>query len=99
LTENGVRRPLNRLETEKHGHGLYRIGVSPTKANLKPWIKLKSLAKLSDRSVYLLETSAKGVGANPFEWWGSLFPIPSKHWLTIEHFKDGAWKEADIHAS
>jgi hypothetical protein len=93
LNVNGVRKPLNRIETEKHGKGLYRIGVHPDEANLKPWIRLKRHARLAPSSVYLLEDTAKELGANPFDWWGSLKPVSSEHWVRIEHFADNTWNE------
>jgi hypothetical protein len=93
LTENGVRRPLDKNETEERGNGLYRIGVSQIETELKPWMRLRRIARLSKRSIYLLETKGRDVGANPFEWWGTLLPVPSKYWKQIEHFKNGSWEE------
>lgn len=89
---NGVRIPLDRQETEKYGHGLYRIGVYPDRADLKPWLRLKSMARLSPRSVELLVSSAESVGANPYDWWGSVSPVPKRYWESIERFENGEWK-------
>jgi hypothetical protein len=84
---DGKKISLDRSGTEQLYNGLYRIGVSSHL--LTPWSDLQKLYK--PESVSTLE-DARRFGSNPSEWWGSLTPIKSEHWLTKERF-DKVWRE------
>ena len=93
LTENGIRKALSKSELEQIGNGLYRIGVSTNDSLVKPWMRLKKLARLTDRTIQVLEDSAEAIGANPFDWWGALVPVRSNHWTAVEHLSGGLWRQ------
>ena len=70
--------------------GLYRIGVSDDYP-LHPWLKLCRLARIGERYRRGLEKFARGVGSNPYTFWGTLRPVPIEDWAAVERFADGRW--------
>jgi len=74
---------LHRLEDyEVYGMDVFRIGVS--RSLLRPWIRLKEMSKMSGGMAAGLEKTARAVGSNPFDWWGTMRPIPQDKWEKVE---------------
>jgi len=88
----GIIRDLHTREenAEKCG-GLYRIGVKPEK--VKPWFRLKKLAHIHPEMAHGLENIAYEHGANPFDWWGTIFPVTVDQWESVQVLKDEVWTE------
>lgn len=42
-----------------------------------------------------IEEIARELGSNPFDWWGTMHPIPIEQWRTIEVYEatTKTWKE------
>ncbi len=76
-------------ETAQVGGGLVRIGVQPETA--LPWLKLKRLSRMQEWMATALVRSAKEMGANPFEWWGTFTPVSQSKWTAIETWSNGSW--------
>jgi hypothetical protein len=88
---NGESVPLHNLtDYAKYDFTVYRIGADTS--ILKPWVRLTKLARIPRDMVRALEDSARGLGSNPFDFWGTLFPVRSDGWKSIETF-DGSWKK------
>jgi hypothetical protein len=73
-----------------YGVTVYRIGVD--NSILKPWQRLKTLSRMSRHMAQSLERVAVSLGSNPYDWWGTLFPVPSEQWESIEEYGNGEWK-------
>lgn len=71
--------------------GCARIELKPT--NLYHWPKLKHLIRIESKKAQQLEDIGIERGANPLEWYGSLFPIGIDQWIKIEIYKNGKWIE------
>ena len=85
---------LHKLEDyETHGVRVYRIGVD--RDILHPWVRLKRLCGMPHGMAKSLETIARKVGSNPFDWWGTMRPIPIEKWRSIEVYDatTKTWKE------
>jgi len=88
---NGHVVPLHNLtDYAKYGITVYRIGVD--NSILKPWVRLTKLARRPREMVRTLENTARELGSNPFDYWGTLFRVSSDEWKSIETF-DGSWKQ------
>jgi hypothetical protein len=71
--------------------GCARIQVKPH--NLTPWPKLRHVARITSDNTTFLEKLGKERGANPTEWFGSMYPIGLDQWIKIEIYKNGEWIE------
>jgi len=75
--------PVHRLDDyERYGWRVYRVGVS--RDLLHPWIRLKRLCGLPPISAKGLEEYAREMGSNPYDWWGTMRPIPQDKWRSVE---------------
>ena len=84
---------LHRLEDyEVYGMDVFRIGVS--RSLLHPWIRLKEMSKMSAVMAFGLEKTARGMGSNPFDWWGTMHSIPKNKWRAVEVYnpETKAWE-------
>jgi len=71
---------------------VFRIGVLAG-GIIKPWSRLQRIARLHPDMASELEKLGRSIGSNPFDWWGSIFPVPLKLWVSVQELKDGAWEE------
>lgn len=71
--------------------GCARFEVMPN--NLIPWSKLKHDARITSDNAAFLERLGRERGANPLEWYGSMYPIGIDQWIKIEVCKNGEWIE------
>jgi hypothetical protein len=75
----GMPFPLSKLEDyAERGIGVFRIGVR--RSLLRPWVRLKEMVKMPREMGRNLEQTARGVGSNPFDWWGTVKPVPDTQW-------------------
>ena len=84
---------LHRLEDyEAYGKRVYRIGVS--RDLLHPWMRLKRLCGMPTSMAKALEQTARDIGSNPFDWWGTMRPIPQDQWRSVEVYNPAteAWE-------
>jgi hypothetical protein len=86
---DGSRRMLS-LEEMENRFGLYRIGVNRDES-FKPWLRLLQRARIPDWRVRDLETTGRARGANPYDWWGCLGPVPTAKWVFIETWNSDRW--------
>jgi hypothetical protein len=72
--------------------GIYpaRIGVSEETAPY-PFNKLRRLSRMKARTADDLINAASRLGADPKEWRGTLDPVPSELWQSVEVWKDKQW--------
>jgi hypothetical protein len=74
---------LHKLEDyEAYGKRVYRIGVS--RDLLHPWMRLKRLCGMPSAMGKALEMTVRELGGNPFDWWGTMRPIPQDKWRSVE---------------
>lgn len=89
----GMPFPLHKLEDyAKHGMDVYRIGVR--RSLLYPWLRLMELVKMPPQMGRSLEKIAREIGSNPFDWWGTVKPVPNRKWQSVEVYdpETGLWK-------
>ena len=89
----GMPFPLHKLEDyAKHGMDVYRIGVQ--RSLLHPWVRLKEVVKMPKEMGHRLERTAREIGSNPYDWWGTLKPVPDTKWKAVEIYdsESGLWK-------
>jgi hypothetical protein len=72
-----------------YGFTVYRIAV-PT-YRLKPYTQLLREVHMPKEVAKPLAESARKLGSNPYQWWGTTKPIPEEHWLSVEVYEDGRW--------
>lgn len=89
-TDDGQLFQLN-FEQQLELFGCARIEVKPN--NLYHWPKLKHVIRIDCEKAKLLEDIGIERGANPLEWYGSLYPIGMDQWIKIEVYKNGEWIE------
>jgi hypothetical protein len=83
ITLGSIKIYLHKLEDyEAHGKRVYRVGVS--RGLLHPWMRLKRLCGMPPAMGRALEQSARELGSNPFDWWGTMRPIPQDKWRAVE---------------
>jgi hypothetical protein len=75
-----------------HNMRVFRIGVLAG-GIIKPWSRLQRIAHIHPDMVRELDQHGLEIGSNPFDWWGSIFPVPMKLWVSVQELKDGAWEE------
>src|SRR5260370_26589560 len=74
----------------KLGIQIFRIGVGCRK--LKPWMRLKQLARMPKDMAQTFEKITRGLGSNYFSWYGSVFPVSVKHWEALENLLGDEWQ-------
>jgi len=80
----------------KYNRDVYRIGVR--RSLLRPWTQLPRLVRMDAQMQRALEHGARGLGSNPFDWWGTTRPVLGKDWERIEIYDPSkGWQ--DISAS
>lgn len=87
--------PLTKLEDYAARRiEVFRIGVQ--RSLLHPWTRLKEMVKMPPQMGRNLERTARELGSNPFDWWGTLKPVPDAKWQAVEVYdpKTGLWKPA-----
>lgn len=90
-SENGVVKDLTCFhDYAERGITVYRIGVETS--ILKPWVRLKTIAQMPRDMAKSLEKHARDVDSNPYDWWGTLFPVPSEKWHAVEVLVGGEWQ-------
>jgi hypothetical protein len=77
------------FEEQVSEFGCARIKVK--NIGLMTWAKLKHKASMNLDIALLLEKVGIEKGAQPSEWFGSLFPIKKSHWIKAEVYRDGKW--------
>src|ERR1700722_207149 len=90
-TLNGM--PLYKLEDyETSGRSVYRVGVS--RDLLHPWTRLKRLSGMTHAMARALEDVAREIGSKPYDWWGTMRPIPKDKWCSVEVYNPAskAWE-------
>lgn len=80
----------NRSDYAKAGFRIFRIGVD--RSRLHPYMKLKRLARMPKDMAQSLAASVRKLGSNPYDWWGTLLPVPKEHWETVEVLEGETWK-------
>lgn len=83
VQKDGVIVDLHRLE-DYADMGAYRIGVST--AFLKPYMRLCSMVRMPKKMDVALRATAAGHGSNPFQWWGSVLPVPASKWSAVQQY-------------
>lgn len=71
------------------GMGLYRVAVAAD--SMLRYVDLLKAAKIGITRRRQLESAARRVGANPFEWYGQLQPLPLDQALGLEIFDGTRW--------
>jgi hypothetical protein len=75
--------PLHKLEDyAEHGFSVFRIGVP--RSILHPWLRLKEMVKMPREMGRALENTARVLGSNPYQWWGTAKPITMDQWRAVE---------------
>jgi hypothetical protein len=93
LTVGGRIIDLFKLEDyEAYGKRVYRVGVS--RDLLHPWMRLKRLCGMPPQMARGLEKIAREIGSSPFDWWGTMRPIPQDKWRSVEIYNPAtkAWE-------
>jgi hypothetical protein len=93
LVVGGTLIDLHKLEDyEAYGMRVYRVGVS--RDLLHPWMRLKRLCGMPPVMARALEKIAREIGSNPFDWWGTMRPIPQDKWRSVEVYNPAtkAWE-------
>ena len=88
--------PLRKLDDyARLGWKVFRIGVE--RNLLHPWLKLKRLASMPPEMGRALERVARDLGSNPYDWWGTLKPVPDTKWKAVETYdpKTKTWQELE----
>ncbi len=81
---------IHRLDDyQRYGFKVYRIAV-PT-YRLKPYTQLLREVHMPKEMAKSLDESARKLGSNPYQWWGTTKPIPEANWLSVEAYEDGRW--------
>jgi hypothetical protein len=82
---------LHKVEDyERVGIRIYRIRLD--RSTLKPWARLKTLARVSVPMAQELERSARELGSNPYDWFGTLLLVPMEKWQAFEALVDREWR-------
>jgi hypothetical protein len=71
--------------------GCYRIGVDPK--ILKPWMRIQKVARIHPLLVRGLEYVGREAGANPDDWWGTVFPVYFYHWKKVQVLSGDQWED------
>lgn len=61
-------------EYAERGEAIYRIAVDTAACRLKPWATARKLW-LSTVVAHNLETFARKLGSDPFQWWATTAPV------------------------
>lgn len=83
---------LHRLEDYAEvGLLVYRIGVP--RGILKPWSILIRQARVPARMAQALANSARRLGSDPYDWYGSLIPVPRQQWASVQILTADGWQD------
>lgn len=98
MNEAGQVRTASIQETREFGGGLVRFGIDASR--LIPWRggELRKAARMAYAMAKRLEGIGLKQGASPFEWMGSLDPVPIGECLIQvmgEGYKDGVWIDVE----
>ena len=90
-----IRDLFDRDEYARYGMRIFRIGVD--RGILKPYMKLVRQVRMPAEMVSSLAEIARNIGSNPFQWWGTTFPVPIEDWKAVEYLDGQEWKSiADV---
>lgn len=81
------------FEEQSEHFGCGRIVVKAD--GFMTWAKLIYDTKIDKNLALGMEISGRKMGADPSEWFGSLYPIKKDKWISAEIFKDGKWIEVE----
>ena len=82
LVDGGQRRTLTMEETMQMCQGLVRFGVRLDR--LHPWKKLQRKARMSERTIIMLEREGRRQGADPKDWYGRTTAVPIDRCASIQ---------------
>jgi hypothetical protein len=85
-----IRDVFDRNEYERYGIRIFRIGVD--RNILKPYTKLVRQVRMPAETVRSLAEIARKIGSNPFQWWGTTFPVSIEQWKAVEYLDGQEWK-------
>jgi hypothetical protein len=75
-------------------YGCYRIGVDPKIVN--PWMKMQRIARIHPTAARSYEKIGREWGANPYDWWGTLRPVPNDVWIQMQILRDDKWDDLTL---
>lgn len=78
----GRRKTATLQEMEDFAQGLFRIVVD--EAILVRWPELARVARIPSGTVRKLESSARAAGSLPWQWAGSVRPVPASAFVRVE---------------
>ncbi len=82
---------LTKEGTRNRGRGLFRIALAVDQTILH-WPRLKKQARMPRSRARFLAKVGRKRGANPWDWYGSLEPVPEERWLSVQRLADdGKW--------
>lgn len=85
----------NREDYARVGLGIFRIGVNA--GVLTPYAMLTRRAGVSNKMDRSLRQTARDIGGDPNQWWGTLKPVPVKQWVAFEVLVGDDWVDALAH--
>jgi hypothetical protein len=83
---------FNIEEYAERGEAIYRIAVDTAECRLKPWATARKLW-LSTVVAHNLETFARKLGSDPFQWWATTAPVRAEMFLSVETLERSKWVE------
>ncbi|MCB1065978.1 MAG: hypothetical protein KDN20_24050 [Verrucomicrobiae bacterium] len=92
--ELDVGRRATMAETRRQFGGLFRFGLE--KSALLPWRVIREAANIHPRRNRELIKSARELGANPAQWYGSLEPVSVLDCRIECEGKPGTWHELSV---
>jgi hypothetical protein len=90
---NGIIKSLT-FEEQLHNGGCARMEVKPI--GLYNWGKLIHKIRMAKIIALSLEMAGIKMGAQPSDWYGSLYPIDISKWIKAEVYRDGQWIQHKI---
>lgn len=87
---DGTVMTLSVTQTEKHGRGLFRVGVRPELLkDLDQWI---ADSRVPEDTADILKKVGHAHGADPQEWMVSFEPVARTDWVAVEVRYKGEWQ-------
>jgi hypothetical protein len=96
IWENSVWIISGKDEAEQFVGGWYRFVLD---VPAYTWERLRFLSNIHPRIADSLENVGRKHGANPIEWYGTFWAIPSSKWLAIEVWRNGQWQESEVRST
>ena len=93
--QNGQPILLTREQTAAEYGGLFRVIVLPDVAPYS-WQRLRFLSKMHPAIADKLEETARAVGSNSDEWFGTFKSVTRDKWTAIETLVDEGWVSYDL---